>query len=81
MQSKLSIDKLEDLARKREEEDEIITQAFSDPRVLDILERRFQCHLPCFQGNAGSYDPLDAMKRDAQREVFLKIRFIIQNHN
>lgn len=43
-------------------------------RVLQELEQRFETHLPVFQGKAGSYDPLDAMRRDAHREVFLVIR-------
>lgn len=43
-------------------------------QVLQTLERRFEIHLPVFQGRAGSYDPLDAMRRDAHREVFLVIR-------
>lgn len=43
-------------------------------QVLCDLERRFETHLPVFQGKAGSYDPLDAMRRDAHREVFLVIR-------
>ena len=43
-------------------------------QVLTDLEARFETHLPAFQGKAGSYDPLDAMRRDAHREVFLLIR-------
>lgn len=43
-------------------------------QVLAELEQRFETHLPVFQGKAGSYDPLDAMRRDAHREVFLVIR-------
>ncbi len=42
--------------------------------VLAHLEERFETGLPVFQGQAGSYDPLDAMRRDAHREVFLIIR-------
>lgn len=42
--------------------------------VLTDLEQRFETHLPVFQGKPGSYDPLDAMRRDAHREVFLVIR-------
>ena len=42
--------------------------------VLTDLERRFETHLPVFQGKAGGYDPLDAMRRDAHREIFLVIR-------
>lgn len=50
---------------------------FSTPegeQVLSDLERRFETHLPVFQGKPGSYDPLDAMRRDAHREIFLVIR-------
>lgn len=43
-------------------------------QVLAELEERFETHLPAFQGHRGSYDPLDAMRRDAHREVFLVIR-------
>ena len=43
-------------------------------QVLADLEKRFETHLPVFQGKAGSYDPLDAMRRDAHREIFLVIR-------
>ena len=42
--------------------------------VLRELEARFETDLPVFQGKAGQYDPLDAMRRDAHREVFLVIR-------
>ncbi len=43
-------------------------------QVLAELEARFETELPVFQGKSGSYDPLDAMRRDAHREVFLVIR-------
>lgn len=43
-------------------------------QVLSDLERRFECHLPAFQGKHGAYDPIDAIRRDAHREVFLVIR-------
>lgn len=43
-------------------------------QVLAELEARFETDLPVFQGRAGSYDPLDAMRRDAHREIFLVIR-------
>ncbi len=42
--------------------------------VLERLEKRFETDLPVFQGKSGGYDPLDAMRRDAYREVFLVIR-------
>ena len=44
----------------------------------NFLEARFQTDLPVFQGSPGSYDPLDAMRRDAYREVFLYIRRQVQ---
>lgn len=47
-------------------------------QVLVDLERRFEVHLPVFQGKAGCYDPLDAMRRDAHREVFLIIRHLLE---
>ncbi len=43
-------------------------------QALADLERRFETDLPVFQGKPGSYDALDAMRRDAHREVFLVIR-------
>jgi hypothetical protein len=43
-------------------------------QVLADLEQRFETDLPVFQGKAGCYDPLDAMRRDAHREIFLVIR-------
>ncbi len=50
---------------------------FGTPEGADVLaelEERFETSLPVFQGKSGSYDPLDAMRRDAHREVFLLIR-------
>lgn len=47
-------------------------------QVLQALERRFETDLPVFQGRAGGYDPLDAMRRDAHREVFLVIRRLLE---
>lgn len=43
-------------------------------QVLADLEQRFETDLPVFQGRAGTYDPLDAMRRDAHREIFLIVR-------
>ena len=57
-----------------------LKEAFT-PEVLNILEKEFQTNLPCFQGKAGSYDPLDAMRRDAQREVLLWVRYEIEQYN
>lgn len=42
--------------------------------LLAELENHFEVHLPVFQGKPGGFDPLDAMRRDAHREVFLVIR-------
>lgn len=49
-----------------------------DEEVIRMIEERFECHLPCFQGHAGAYDPLDAMRRDAYREVCLWLRRELQ---
>lgn len=38
---------------------------------IGYLKEHFETDLPCFQGKAGSFDPLDAMRRDAYREVVL----------
>ena len=64
------------LEQAREERRRLL-KLFSYPegeQVLADLERRFETDLPVFQGKAGSYDPLDAMRRDAHRELFLVIR-------
>ena len=42
--------------------------------LLEWLEHHFETDLPVFQGQSGKYDPLDAMRRDAYREVFLFLR-------
>ena len=64
------------LEQAREERRRLL-KLFSYPegeQVLADLERRFETALPVFQGKAGNYDPLDAMRRDAHREIFLIIR-------
>lgn len=43
-------------------------------KALEELEEYFEIDLPVFQGRAGAFDPLDAMRRDAYREVFLYVR-------
>ena len=58
-----------------------LLRVFDTPDGLDalsFLEARFQTDLPVFQGSPGNYDPLDAMRRDAYREVFLYIRRQLQ---
>lgn len=65
------------LQEQAREERRRLLSLFSHPegkQVLADLERRFETHLPVFQGKAGGYDPLDAMRRDAHREIFLVIR-------
>ena len=65
------------LLEQAREERQRLLKLFSSPegeQVLEELERRFETHLPVFQGKPGSYDPLDAMRREAHREVFLVIR-------
>ena len=52
---------------------DIMLPKMDGQQVLAELEARFETDLPVFQGKAGSYDPLDAMRRDAHREVFLVI--------
>ncbi|MBT9449983.1 hypothetical protein ICN84_07835 [Akkermansia glycaniphila] len=48
--------------------------------TIAYLEAEYQTNLPCFQGDRGTYDPLDAMKRDAQREVVLWLKNEIEQH-
>ena len=59
----------------------IFREAFRNPEVLAELKKHFQTDLPCFQGAAGSYDPLDAMRRDAQREMLLWVKYEIEQYN
>lgn len=52
-----------------------------DERLLRILEDRFMTHLPCYVRKAdGRYDSLDAMRRDANREVILFLREEIKQY-
>ena len=50
------------------------------PETIAYLEAEFQTNLPCFQGSQGTYDPLDAMKRDAQREIVLWLKNELAQH-
>ncbi len=45
-----------------------------DEEALAYIGEYFECNMCAFRGDAGSYDPLDAMRRDAQREVYLRLR-------
>lgn len=46
-----------------------------DEQCIRFIEERFGCNLPCFQKKADcSFDPLDAMRLDAYREVCLFLR-------
>ncbi len=51
-----------------------------DDECISFLEARFETGICCFQGRAGGYDPLDAMRRDAHREVILYLKSIRQQH-
>lgn len=49
--------------------------------VLKDLAKKFEVHLPAFQGGKGTFDPLDAMRRDAYKEVFAYIELLANNTN
>lgn len=51
-----------------------VFKRFIEDGGLKYLEEHFQTNLPCFQGEAGHFDPLDAMRRDAERGVCLFIK-------
>ena len=40
-----------------------------DKRIITMLKRRFGTEKACFLPTPRGYDPLDAMRRDAYREV------------
>ena len=44
--------------------------------VLEWMKEFFQTDLPCFQKQDGLFDPLDAMRRDAHREVVLWLEML-----
>ena len=46
--------------------------------VLEWMKEFFQTDLPCFQKQEGErlFDPLDAMRRDAHREVVLWLEML-----
>ncbi len=65
------------LVAQAQQERRELASLFDSPlgeAILTRLEQRFETHLPVFQGKIGQYDALDAMRRDAHREVFLYIR-------
>lgn len=49
--------------------------------VLKDLAKKFEVNLPAFQGGKGTFDPLDAMRRDAYKEVFAYIELLANNTN
>ncbi|MGN0868387.1 MAG: hypothetical protein ACI4O9_02535 [Akkermansia sp.] len=51
-----------------------------DEDAIAFLEERFETNYCCFQGKRGQYDPLDAMRRDAHREVILYLRYIREKY-
>lgn len=57
-----------------------LKKAFTS-EIIEILANKFQTNLPCFQGNQGSYDPLDAMRRDAHRELLLWVENEIHQYD
>lgn len=59
-----------------------LSEAFT-PDVFKILEDRFETDLPCFQdrNGTGQWDPLDAMRRDAYRELLLWVKHEIEQYN
>lgn len=64
------------VVQRTRESRRLMLSVFGTPEgqsLLRRLEDRFEAHLPVFRGRAGQYDPLDAMRRDAYREVFLYI--------
>ena len=64
---------MEQLKEREARERAIIGRAVTD-EVLAVLARKFGVYQACFQGVAGRYDPLDAMRRDAYREVYMWLR-------
>lgn len=60
---------LEEYKERELRERKIIGEAVTE-EVLAVIARKFGVHQACFQGVAGKYDPLDAMRRDAYREVY-----------
>ena len=63
----------EEIKEREKRERMVIGMAVTD-EVLAVLARKFGVHQACFQGAAGRYDPLDAMRRDAYREVYFWLR-------
>ncbi len=51
-----------------------------DEDAIAFLAERFEANYCCFQGKRGQYDPLDAMRRDAHREVILYLRYIREKY-
>lgn len=74
MQMKRNAEEVREQALRQARADRAVLAAQVDERVLEILERRFETRLPVFRGAAGQFDPLDAMRRDAYREVVLWLR-------
>ena len=60
--------------QKRDKNDRIHLAQTVDARTISILKRKFGTDKACFLPGPNGYDPMDAMRRDAHREVFLVIR-------
>ena len=70
------VKKTSDFVQKRKRLFRAYFRTFSSgdgEKILEDLKAHFETNLPCFQGDKGNYDPLDAMRRDACREVILFI--------
>lgn len=62
-----------DLFARRWEAKRLLLRSEEWKVVLEWMKEFFQTDLPCFQKQDGErlFDPLDAMRRDAHREVVL----------
>lgn len=55
--------------QKRDKKDRIHLAQTIDARTISILKRKFGTDKACFLPGPNGYDSLDAMRRDAYREV------------
>ena len=55
--------------QKRDKNDRIHLAQTIDARTISILKRKFGTDKACFLPGPNGYDPMDAMRRDAYREV------------
>lgn len=62
------------LAERRWKAKRVFLRSEEGRVLLEWMEEVFETGLPCFQGGRGGFDALDAMRRDAYREVLLWLR-------